>query len=228
MASLTYLQLCNQLIQKCGIAGGSIMTVANQIGEPRRVVNWINEAYVNIQQLHHNWLWMEKDVQFTTTPGQASYTTAQCNVTDFGEWLEESFRIYITSVGVGSETFLFRMDYQDYRDYYLFNNTSNTPGYPISISVGPDKSLNLGLAPDNQGYTVVGKYFSQPSDLVLDTDVPALPPRFHMFIVYEAMKSYANYEAAAETLSEAMRQYGRMYKNLVISELPRASVGGFR
>lgn len=227
MAALTFLQLANALIQKCGIAGGNLPSVIGQTGESARVVAWINEAYLNVQQLRTNWLWMEADVSFQTVAAKGAYTPSECGVMDLSRWHEDSFRAYITSVGVGSEVFLGRMDYDKFRDTYLYNNIRNTTGQPISIAVGSDRSLNLGLCPGPQGYTVVGKYYRAPSDLVANGDLPLLPAQYHMLIVYEAMQSYAAYEAASEVMAEGMRQYRRMKKRLENDQLPRLTIGVF-
>lgn len=224
MAALNYLALCNKLIQKCGISGGDLATVVNQTGEASRVVNWINEAYTNIQELQQNWQWMRGPVSFNTVAQQANYTPAQAGIADFARWREDSFRCYLTSVGVGAEIFLGRLDWEDYRNTYLYNNIRNTYGQPLHIAVGDDKSLYLGLIPDTI-YTVVGEYWQTPTDLALDADVPAMPARFQMLIVYEAMKSYAMYEAAAEVMAEAERQFKRMYNRLLNDQLSRITVG---
>lgn len=225
MAAMTYLQLCNKLIEKCGISGGDLASVTGQRGESSRVVGWINEAYLHVQQMRPNWLWMEGDVSFATTAGKGAYTPAECGVLDYSRWLEDSFRAYITSVGVGSEVFLGRMDYDKFRDTYLYNNIRNTTGQPISIAVGPDKSINLGLAPNAQGYTIVGKYYRAPTELAGNADTPLLPAQFHMLIVYEAMKSYGMYEAASETMAEGERQYKRMKKRMENDQLPWLTTG---
>lgn len=219
------MQLCNRMVEKCGISGGALASVAGQSGESARVVSWINEAYAAIQQLRPNWLWMEGNVSFPTVTGKGAYTPSECGITDLGAWHEDSFRAYITSVGVGSETFLGRMDYDRFRDVYLFNNIRLTSGQPISISVGPAKELNLGLSPDSRGYTIVGKYYRDGVELVANTDVPLLPAKYHMLIVYEAMKAYGMYEAASEVLAEGDRQFRRMVKHLENDQLPRMTVG---
>lgn len=225
MAASNYLALCNQLILKCGITNVTMTTVANPRGEAARIVSWINEAYRNIQELRPNWLWMEGDVSFATTATKGAYTPVECGISDFGQWKEDSFRNYITTSGVGSEVFMGRLDYDSFRDTYLFNNIRLTYSQPLNIAVAPNKSLLLGLAPDTQGYTVVGKYFRTTSDLVADADLPLLPDRFQMLIVYEAMKSYALFEAASEVMGEADRQYGRMRNKLEQDQLPWITVG---
>lgn len=226
MAALTYLQLCNRLVEKAGITGGTLSSVVGQQGESARVVNWINEAYLNIQELHRDWLWMQADVSFQTAPNQGAYTPAQIGLTDFASWVDDSFRSYLTSAGTPAEQFLQPMDYPDFRDVYLFGAQRTQFNQPEVLAVGPDKSLIFGPVPDAQGYTITGKYYRAPSDLVGNASVPLLPARFHMLIVYEAMKSYGLYEAASETIAEGERQYNRMLQRLTMDQLPEFGIAG--
>lgn len=224
---MNFLQMANAFISKAGISGGDLASVTGQRGESARVVGWISEAWRNIQELRPNWLWMLADVSFATVAGKGAYTPAECGLSDFASWEEDSFRVYRTGVGVGSEIFLGCMEYERFRDAYLYNNIRNTTGQPSCVAVAPNKSLLLGLAPDAQGYSVAGQYRRAPSELLANTDIPLMPERFHMLIVYEALQSYAAYEAAGEVMAEALRQYRRMKKSLEHDQLPPLTIGGF-
>lgn len=224
--AMTNLQLCNKLIQKCAISGGSIATIANQTGEMARVIAWIDEAYQAIQRIHSNWDWMRRDVSFTTTAGKSKYTPAECGASDVATWKMDSFRTYITSVGVASEVFLGELEYDRYRDTYLYGNMRNTTGRPIAIAVTPgDLSLNLGLTPDSIGYTVVGQYFHEPLTFTADGDVPTFPSKYHMIIVYRAMMYYGSYEAAGDVYNEGLNAYNELVRKLNNEQLQDVTLG---
>lgn len=222
----TYLQLANSLISKCGISGGSIASVSNQTGEAGRVVSWINEAYTQIQLAFPDWYWMRSNVSFSTTANQGAYTPAQAGITDLANWKTDSFRCYVTSTGVRSEMFLERMDYDTFRDIYLFGNLRLSYSRPTVISFAPNYSINLGMAPDSTDYTIVGEYFKQPTTLVNSTDTPAMPSQFHNIIVYKAMMMYGMYEAAQEVVIEGTNLYNQMLRRLVRDQLPDAESAG--
>lgn len=221
----TYLQLCNSLIQKCGISGGSITTAVGQPGESGRVASWIDEAYLNIQLTEPRWWWMRGTVSFATVTNQGSYTPVQCGLSDFGLWKMDSFRSYITSTGTSSEQFLTPIPYDDYRDTYLFGMMRTSYGDPRYISEGPDRSLNLGLIPGDVGYTVVGEYFKTPTRLTADADTPALPAQYHMLIVYRAMMMYGMYESAPETVQEGTALYNAMLRRVMRDQMDDVCVG---
>lgn len=223
---MNFLQLANRLIEKAGISGGDLTTTVGQTGESRRVVNWINEAYLQIQEMHPNWLWMEADFSFPTATGKAGYTPAEAGIAGFASWLPNTCRSRQTSIGVAGEQFMGVLDYPYYRDFYQFGNTQNTTGQPLVVSVSPDKKLLIGPKPSAVGYTITGKYYRAPSELLLDADVPLLPARFHMIIVYEAMRSGGLYDAATEVIAEGERQYRRMESSLETDQLPQHGLPG--
>lgn len=221
----TFLQLCNSLVQKCGISGGSIATTANQTGEALRVVNWVSEAYVQIQLASPTWNWLRSNVSFSTTANQGAYTPTQAGVTDLSNWKEDSFRCYVTSVGVRSEMYLPKIEFDSFRDTYLYGNMRLSYSRPTIISFGPDYSINLGMAPDSSDYTIVGQYYKAPQILALDADIPSLPTQFHNIIVYRAMMMYGMYEAAQETVIEGTNLYNAMLRRLGRDQLPDVDAG---
>lgn len=224
--AMTYLELCNKLIQKCAISGGELTAVTGLTGESGRVVAWIDEAYSAIQMIHPNWNWMQKDYSFETIEGQSSYTPAQCGITDFGEWKPDSHRSYITSVGVASEDFLRDMEYDAFRNTYLFGNMRLTQGRPLHVSVSPaNSSLNLGLTPDSIGYTVGGQYYHEPLHLVEVADTPTLPSKYHMIVVYRAMMYYGAYEAASDVYNEGSSAYNELVRKLNNEQLQDVEAG---
>lgn len=226
---MNYLQLCQRMVQKCGIAGSGPSSVLNQTGELARVVNWINEAWLSIQEERADWQWMRKSVSFTTVYQQRYYTPAQCGISDFARWAmdtkENSFRCYLTSVGTASEIFLSYLEFETFRDTYVYGAMRTTYSRPVVITVAPDKSIGLGLAPDNTGYTITGDYFSTPTQMTANTDTPEMPDRFHMLIVYRAMMYYADYEQDAFLRQTAEAEYNRMLRRLTTEQLPEFLVG---
>lgn len=222
----TYLQLCNSLIRKCGISGGSIGSVSGQTGEMLRVVNWIDEAYRQIQLVQPNWNWMRKQCSFSTVASQGSYTPAQAGASDVSNWKTDSFRCYVTSAGVRSEMFLDEVEYDSFRDTYIFGNLRLSYSRPTVIAFGPDYSVNLGMAPDSSDYTIVGEYYCTTQYLTLDGDIPLMPAQYHDIIVHRAMVMYGMYESAQEVVAEGTNLYNAMIRRLGRDLLPDVMVGG--
>lgn len=221
---MQFLDLVRRLRSECGIAGSGPTTVVGQTGEMRRLVDWIAQAYDELQMSRPDWEWMRKTKTFNTTASKQSYhpTNAAPDIalTDFSQWRNDSFRIYLTSAGKNSEIILtHEHDYNGFRDYYLLGARTTTYGQPIAISIGPDKSLVFGLGP-NGIYTATAEYYSTPQQLALDADIPLMPARFHMIIVYAAMKKYGMYESAVEQVQQGQSEYNKLHFQLEIDQAP--------
>lgn len=195
------------------------VTVINQTGEMGRIVNWISAAWIDIQSAHQDWEWMKASCSFPTVAGQALYSpTTDIGLTDFGMWDQDSFRVYQTSAGLGSEAFLAYSEWDDWRDTYQKGTARTSQSQPFEITVSPNKSLGLGSVP-SAGYTVLGDYYKVPAEMAANTDTPTMPTQFHMAIVYRAMMLYGSYEAAAEKYQHGQIEFNKMFRRLELDQL---------
>ncbi len=93
------------------------------------------------------------------------------------------------------------------------------------MSIAPDKSICLGpIAAD--GYTILGDYFSVPSEMASDSDVPALPTQFHMAIVYRAMMSYGAFESAPEVYQRGEVEFMKLMRRMTADRSPETVFAG--
>ncbi len=224
---MNFVNLVGRLRRKCRVVGANPSTLANQPEEINRLADWINEAWMDIQLTKSDWTWMRASFSFATVNGQTAYTPAQAGIAanSFANWKRDSVRSYVTSAGVGTELAMGYRDYESWRDLYLMGANRNNFGRPMEISITPDKQLALGPL-GATGYTVTGDYYTVATELVADTDTPALPSQFHMAIVYKAMTLYGASEAAQEVYQEGDSAYRRMMSRLTIDRLPEITLGG--
>lgn len=222
---MNYLELVQRLGREAG-ASGSIVTTHGATGETKRLCDWINSAWSDIQTMHQDWLWLRKSVSFTTVAGQATYSMpADIEITDFGMWARDTFRNYPTATGTNGEVFMDYVDYESWRNSYQYGALRNTRSRPMVITITPDKSIGLGPTPED-GYTITGDYFSAPTDLVLDADIPAMPTQFHMAIVWRGLMLYGGYEGAVDAYQRGEVEYARIMQRLAIDRLPQVVFGG--
>lgn len=258
---MTFLQLCQRACIECGVASGqailsALPTVVGATGSLGRVVNWVNDAWNDIQCLHDDWDFMRSSnllgagVAFQTIAGQASYPLGAVIAGDFagdfggdfsvaasagtvgidpelfGKWDLGTFRCFPTAVGYQGEMFLDDIPYDSWRNRYMFGAQRSVKTRPVVIAVGPDQSLNLG-PPSDGLYTITGDFFVAPNSMVADTDIPVgLPTRFHMLVVYGAMVKAGQYESAPELTQRGMSESGRMLAHLMAVRAPRISFAG--
>jgi hypothetical protein len=219
----TFLQLCQLTREKCGISGSGPTSVVGQTGEFGRIVNWVQESWLELQGYSPDWGWMRGDFAVNTVAGQQTYTPASASLGDFLRWHRDTLRIYRTSIGVADEQFIVEWDYQVFRDVYQYSSQTNSR--PTVFAVHPNsKAILLGAIPDDV-YTVRGEYQRAPRPLNSATDIPSLPEQHHMLIVYGAVRRYAFYENAPEVAVGAETMYETLFSQLAREELPDVTLG---
>jgi len=223
---MDFLAICRRARQECGAPGDGPVTVVGQNGENKRIVDWCAQAYVDIQERRPSWDWMRADFAFDTTAGKQAYSPADAGIdATFAAWRPDSLRIYRTSGGVNGEIHLPCIRYDVFRDSYLLGSLRTAQSMPVVASIAPNKDLLLAFTPNDE-YTVVGEYFTHPVTLTADADVPAMPARFHMAIVYRAMMSYGNYVMAPEIYQRGLIGYNDMMRKLDLDQLPPVVLPG--
>lgn len=231
----SYLSLCQDVVRECGISG-TLTTTVSQAGEFNRVVNWVKQAWIEIQNRHNNWLFMRHEASVDTTAGDGTYAasdftdlTLSTAITNFSHWLVEDLedppKAYLTSTGIGGEYWVSYLDWHYFRTVYLSNQNRTTQGQPAHIAVDPRLNIRLGQLP-NDIYTVTVNYYRSAQEFSLDADTPTgLPSQFHSIIMYRAMEKYAGYESAQEVMVRATSEGNRVLRQLEINQLPAWRLG---
>lgn len=199
---MNFLGLCQRLVQESGIADDGPPTVTGQVGDFGRIVNWINDAWLKIQSSRGDWNW-------AWSTGTATLT-ANTNTITLPATVETIQRV---SLGQG---YLQSEDYNDFANAYR----EIQGGDPSIWTIKPDGTLCFNAKP-TEDKTVTYESFAVPSSLVNNTDVPALPERYHMLIVYEALRCYAQFDEAPELEKRAFLYYEDMLADLDRDQLAR-------
>lgn len=231
---MNYLQLVQRLWMESGASGASPgpSTVVNQTGEYARLVTWINAAWQDIQTAHKDWGWMRATASFTTVAGQGEYTlgsgsgTVGVTAATHGMWARNTGRVYVTSVGTNSESFLDGdIDYDEWRDTYQFGANRVSSSRPNVVAISPAKSLCFGPV-TAAGYTVTHDYFTAPVDLAADADIPGAPAHFHMAIVWRALMMYGAFESASEVYDRGELEFGKLMRRMNADRVPEITFAG--
>jgi len=193
---MDFLTLCQRLRQETGIADSGPSSVTGQAGDMKRLVDWINESWLRIQSSQASWNWMWLQSTATATVGDAVLTLAS-----------DVERVAYLRVG---DYTLTEIDYDTYRQTYQ----TLSDGRPTGYAVRPDGVFVFNTLPDH-AYNVVYEYYSTPAYLVNNIDVPAIPQRFHMLIVWGALMEYALFDEAVELAQKARINYEQIYAELV-------------
>ncbi len=219
-----FLQLCQDTAREAGMP--DIASAANQKGEPLRMVNWVRKAYRYILNLNPQWQFLRADAAIDVIAGQTIYYPTALDLANFGEWRLHSFRAYDPDVGVQDEQFVTAMpDYDYFRDSYGIGPAQTTTGRPQLIAQRPDQALVVWPTPD-RAYTLSGEYFKAPPDLVNNTDVPVLPPKYHDAIVWRALMFYGQFEGDSGVFATGQMEFRRVLAAMELLYAPAIQAPG--
>lgn len=220
---MNFLQLCQRVFSEGGITG-QITSTQNQTGEALRIVNWVADAYqsiVNDQGL--TWKFMRASAKVQLTAGQGEYTFADLSLSG-DQWDTRSMRVAANS-DLSDETFVDHKDYLDFRDFWQFSSRRSVLSRPLNVAVDDDLKLCFGPVPDRD-YWVVLKYQRELTPLIEVADTPIFPARFHMAIVWHALRSYGLFEAAPELVARADMGLKSLMLSLEMDQAEEVTVGG--
>lgn len=165
---------------------GQPSSVLNQSGRLAKIVDWTQQAWLDIQNRSAHWRWMQGDFEGTVMTAVREYSPDNLNATRFGEWIEDIDGVSAISLyeTVTDEAFL---PYWEWSTVYAVRLRGvQTPSRPDAWSVKGKSTLFLATIPD-QNYTIRGIYRKAPQVLAANDDVPEMPSRFHDLIWMEAM-----------------------------------------
>ena len=202
----TYLEISQKVFRESGTAGGNLPTaVTDQVGRQLKVVNWVADAWSEIQNDESTWLWMRKEFSNVLSIGQFKYTAASFSLTDFSRWVTDprSVTMYLTATGVSDEGELNFIPWEHWRLKY--GRGSQTANRPIEYTITPALEFAVGPKPDLV-YTVLGEYYQGNQTLAADGDTPNCPARFHDVITWKALMkmSWADEDQDGVRYAESM------------------------
>lgn len=221
---MNYLQIAQAVKRESGLPG-AITGVSTTVGEDVRIFNWVNWAARDISLAREDWRWRRGMATAASTTLQTNTAAASFGLTDFASWkgANSTYKptAYRLSDGAAMEQALQWMTYDQFRMTFLVG--AQTPGAAQYWSISPSEEFLLGPAPDSAHF-IRADYVKDYTDLVADTDVPAMPARFHMMIVWRALLEYGGFDAASEVYQRAEQNYKLMWTSLVQNQLEAPSV----
>ena len=237
----TFLQQCKGVCREARLSDGegAIATVLAQSGQIQRIINYVIQSWVEIQNLHQqanlNWRWMHSQFEITTVASQDSYSWDDAAVTDeittaaISRWRNWNIKdwdnpstIYLTSAGEGTEGFLTYIDWKQFK--YIYRTGTQPEAFPAHISINPQNQIVLGPIPDGI-YTIKGDYQKGVQIFAADADVPELPEAFEDIIMYKALTKYGLHENAPECIVAAEDGYHTYLGALEADQLAEIEIG---
>lgn len=223
---MTFLELCQRARLECGVSGTGPSTVTGQTGQLLKIVNWVTQAWLEIQTMRPNWRFMWKEFTFNTEAGTRDYAPADVSITDLDQWDTNSFLIYETALGASDQNPLPYLDYGKWRPTYRNRMAERSNDRPMLFTLMPDDdSVRFEPCPDAI-FTLDGEYKRTPQTFSASSDTPTgFPSKFHMMIVYKAMQFYGFHESAPDVLSQGEALFDQWLMILEREQLPPMGIG---
>lgn len=204
----TFIELAVECRSLSGVKGTGPTDVATATGIELKIVNYVKNAWIDIQSHPKRWKWMWGDYLAPNPGGSPLLTIAATSdyvLTDVDEIFVKTFRSYLDATGESDRQ---RMTYLDYEKYQRAHGViTGADNRPIRATRLPTGNLRFYPRPDDV-YSIEFEYIKTPQPLAINADVPEMPARFHQLIVYEALKRFGKAEDAPEVTELAEQEAG--------------------
>lgn len=224
---MNFLQLVQRLHSEAGLQGTAPASIVSQSGTALRLVNWINTAYEEIQDLYESWMFRRDDFSFSTIASTQNYTPTGVSITDLAAWWFNPDHNELSGIrlyqSASDEVDLIYIPWDEFRATYKFGALRSQTGRPTIFSVKPDLSIDLWPIPDGV-YTVNGEYVKQAATMSANDDEPLFKVQ-QMIIVWKAMMLYGGFEGAIEAYDRGEQGYANSLAKLEFNQLPKMTFG---
>jgi len=215
----TNLELVQDLQREVGASGTApITSVVSQVGEAQRLVKWIQESDMYIQNRWLNWKFLWDQVQLNTSSGNPALAAP----TNLNFWDPKTFKINDGGANDLDEDLSYAE--HDSIKWLIRDTTENKPSLAI---VMPDNTLEFEPVP-NAVYQIKADYFIKPTPMAANNDVSLIPENYHQAILGRAIILYANYENAPEIKAQGEEIFEEVYGRLENHELPNQRFSRFQ
>jgi hypothetical protein len=220
MANMTWLELSKALRREAGVQGDGPTAVTSQTGIYANIVEWVNQAWVEVQGMHHNWRFMYGTDSFTTVTQTAEYNELPA---DFYSIQPSS--VFATA-GTARSPVRF-LEWSQFRSRYLLSILKDDR-IPSVMTIRPDKIIAFSeyTLPD---YDIAFEYAKSPTPFTLSSSATTWPEQFDMLIVFKALIDYGMFYNAPESVEHGKMRYIDYLTRLKESQLvyPRVQIGQF-
>lgn len=207
---MNYLALCDKLLKETGLSDQGVSSVIGQNGLNKKAVDWINRAWVEIQNLS-DWEFLWQETTFNTVVNQQDYDPV-INLAlspSLDKWIPNSVRITENNL----------TGYLSYTPWSEWVRANFSTGKPTSFTIRPDNKMSFNTLP-NAVYTISFDYYRTPQQLSQNTDELLLAEQFHDAVLYKAILYVAAEQDAPELYQDAQSQLNIRLSAMGTSALP--------
>lgn len=216
----TLLSLSQDLHRETGAAGVAPSSVASPTGEWARLINYIINADLEIQEMYEDWKFLRTEYSNAMSAGVNTLAAP----TGVKFWDPKTFQI-IEYGGAATDRYPIEVfEYDDIKSEVLDETTQEVPWRVIIM---PDLSLKLELVPD-AAHTLYADYYVHPTAMSGNTSESAIPDAYRLVILGRALQMYGEFEGASEIIAKGTRFLDLWFPRLENNQLPNKHHARFR
>lgn len=190
---------------------GTISSVSGQQGEAARVVNWVNDSWLDIQKMRADWRFMLKPMSAAIVSGLSTFQLPTNNLS-----IKDGTLVLVSASG--EKIYPEAVTPEELRRIERVQGSRQ--GRPEYYSI--DESSVLKVFPAAQeNYDIEADCYQRPSKMTLNEDEPTLPERFHLGILWHALMSAGGYEEAPNSWQRGSAKWYEYLSDINKSELPK-------
>jgi len=216
------LLMSQRLSRKAGVNFAGPTTTLGQTGQFLQLIDWLDEAYNDIQGIHATWQFLRKEFSKVLTPADGSYTATDLSISDFQEFAPEDWRIFLNA---SDESEIYYMEWKDFRLAYQIGTSLTQTGRPIAFSIKPDDTVVLYPIPD-LAYTLKGEYFRAHHEMTANDHTPIFHADYHWAVIWKALTYYASEYGEPDKFTTGTREFRKILRRMEKKYLPRVTWGG--
>lgn len=214
---MNFLELVKRTSKECGISGEGPASVVGQVGIYAKVVNWVKTAH-EVLQSGKSWDFDWASTTQALVDGKESYAPLSDWGLSIKSVVQDGLYLYRNVDGPQSKHWPVFVPWQDFRALRM-PGVTGIPGY---YSIAPDESIYFHPIPTS-GITMVMEFYRNPQVLADNLDVPRMPERYHMAIVWRAVMFHCASEENPTLFASARDNLNALMAQMSGSELPHFS-----
>lgn len=201
------IELVRRLVAESGTTGLAIGSTLDQKGDALNFVNWIDDAWLEVQGLH-NWPSLWEDAPITIAAGASTAT----GTLSHKRYIHDSARL--------NGGFL---TYQPWDRFRLAYPSLQAGGSIGAWTIRPDRSIAVNGIVEADTVIQIERY-RMPGKLTDNDSVPLLFEEHHMMIVWRALMLYGGFDSDGVQYKRGAAEYAEL-KRLAAGDLPAMEPG---
>lgn len=214
---MTFLELVQRLHSESLRSTAAPTSVTGATDRNTRLFNRVADAWRELQG-ERDWRWMRATTDVALVVGQQTYSAADLSLTRFRSWRAEDSDYYPGLYIDGQPNTFWPLYWEQldrFRQEWIYITNGNST--PIAWSTDESHRLLLGPAP-GIAYKLRAEYWKEPSELAADSDEPDMPSKFHMILVWRALRDVGIADAKPELVALAESNYATMHGQLMLDQ----------